>query len=87
MSVRKSAKKYLAPKSSLADRVIGKINRRPAFSFDDEKKLIEVSDKRADMGIWFTKKTFFFSFHWRISQKRGITFKRGTPSDMWYRRP
>lgn len=62
MSVRKSAKKYLAPKSSLADRVIGKINRRPAFSFNDEKKLIEVSDKRADMGIWFTKKTVFFRF-------------------------
>ncbi|KAJ8313213.1 hypothetical protein KUTeg_009235 [Tegillarca granosa] len=75
MSIRKAAKKYSVPKSSLADRVTGKVaegarwGRRPAFSFNDEKQLIEVSDKRAEMGIGFTKKTFF-SFCWRISQSK-----------------
>ncbi|KAJ8320112.1 hypothetical protein KUTeg_001699 [Tegillarca granosa] len=85
MSVRKAAKKYSVPKSSLADCVMGKVaegarwGRRPAFSSNDEKQLIESQTREPR---WKT----FFCFAGALAKARGITFKHGTPSDIWFRR-
>jgi hypothetical protein len=90
MSIRKAAEKYKVPKSSLSDRVTGKIaegarwGRQPIFNQEDETEMVDVAIKRADMGIGFSKPNFL-RFAGAVAKTKGIVLKSGIPSDMWWR--
>jgi len=64
MSVRRAAKEYNVPKSSLSDRVTGKVKhgatwgKKPKMSSTDEKALIEAATSRAARGLGFSKGNF-----------------------------
>ncbi|KAJ8310385.1 hypothetical protein KUTeg_012250 [Tegillarca granosa] len=63
LSIRESSKKYNVPKSSLSDRLMGKVQagskwgRRPLFSDQDEKEMIKCATDRAQWGIGFKDST------------------------------
>jgi hypothetical protein len=64
MGLRKAAKHYQIPKSTLSDRVAGKykMGSKPGWpqklSHDDEDKLINHAIERAKLGIGFSKQNF-----------------------------
>ena len=90
MSIRKAAEMFNIPKSTLADRVSGRIDvdaedgKKPMFKKEDEGKLVEYAEKRASLGIGFGKKTYL-RYAGQLAQKRGINFKNKIPSDKWWR--
>lgn len=90
-SLRKAAQKYEVPKSSLSDRVSGKVEidsvwgSKPKISIDDEVKLIESAKSRAEMGIGFTKHNFLRAAV-EVAKNKGVSFKGQKPSEMWWRR-
>ncbi|CAC5424929.1 unnamed protein product [Mytilus coruscus] len=57
MSIRKASEMFNIPKSTLADRVSGRIDvdaedgKKPMFNKEDEGKLVEYAVKRASLGI------------------------------------
>jgi hypothetical protein len=76
---------------TLFDRISGKIEMeslwgRPSqLSAEDETELIETTKSRAEKGIGFGKKSFL-KFVGVFADEKGIPFKTGSPSDMWWRR-
>ncbi|KAJ8321704.1 hypothetical protein KUTeg_000175 [Tegillarca granosa] len=82
LSIRESSKKYNVPKSSLSDRLTGKVQagskwgRRPLFSDQDEKEMIKCATDRAQWGIGFSKSNFI-RFAGAMADSKGIKMKRG----------
>ena len=91
MSVRKAAAKFNVPRSSLSDRVTGKVkpgstrSKKSRFSSNDEVALLKAATTRADKAVGFTKGTFL-RYVGIFAEQKGNAFKRGVPSDMWWRR-
>ena len=91
MSVRKASINFSVPKSTLFDRISGKIemeslwDRPSQLSAEDETELIEIAKSRAEKGIGFSKKSFL-KFVGVFADEKGIPFMTGSPSDMWWRR-
>lgn len=91
LSIRKAAEKYKVPKSSLSDRITGKIpegaswGKKPMFTENEESEMVDVAIKRANMGIGFSKPNFF-RFAGAVAKAKGVALKSGRPSDMWWRR-
>ena len=87
MSVRKAAEKFSVPKSTLSDRVTGRIEpgstwgKPSKLTKIDENKLIDTAIERAERGVGFTKKTFL-RYAGAFAAEKGHPFKKGTPSDM-----
>ncbi|XP_069122425.1 uncharacterized protein [Argopecten irradians] len=91
-STRKAAKTYSVPKSTLSDRVTGKVlegarmGKKKIFSDIEERELIACAKDRADMGIGFSKENFL-RFAGAYASKKAIKINGGAsrPSDMWWR--
>ncbi|XP_021363005.1 uncharacterized protein LOC110456536, partial [Mizuhopecten yessoensis] len=90
MGVRKAAKKYSVPRSTLSDRISGRIQegahwgKKALFSIEDEKEMIKCAVQRADMGIGFSKSNFL-RFAGSMANTRNISLRWAKPSDMWWR--
>jgi hypothetical protein len=90
MGLRKAAKHYQIPKSTLSDRVAGKYKmgskpgRPQKQSHDDEDKLINHAIERAKLGIGFSKQNFL-KCAGDLAIKRKHPFKNKSPSDKWWR--
>lgn len=91
ISVRKASIKFSVPKSTWFDKISGKIEmgsswgRSSQLSAEDETELIEAAKSRAEKGIGFSKKSFL-KFVGVFADQKSIPFKKGSPSDMWWRR-
>ena len=91
MSVRKAAAEFNVPKSSLSDRVTGRVKpgstwgKKSKLSSNDEVALLKAATTRADKGVGFTKGNFL-RYVGIFADQKGNAFKRGVPSDMWWRR-
>ncbi|KAJ8298116.1 hypothetical protein KUTeg_024647 [Tegillarca granosa] len=89
MSIRLAAAKYGVPKSSLGDRISGRVREDAVngkvsfFSSNDEKMLKETAEHRADLGIGYSKMNFFRAAG-ELTKNRGLAFKRGVPSEKWW---
>ena len=59
--------------------------RSSQLSAEDETERIEAAKSRAEKGIGFSKK-YFLKFVGVFADQKGIPFKKGSPSDMWWRR-
>lgn len=90
LSLRKAAEKYAVPKSSLNDRVRGKVGEfsvwgsKPKLAKLDEALLIDTAKSRSELGIGFSKHNFIRAAG-ELAKKRQINFKSSNPSDMWWR--
>jgi len=90
-AVRAASIEYGVPKSSLGDRVSGRVTegarlgKASFLSKQEETELIETAQKRAERGTGFSK-TNFLRFAGVLAQRNGKGFKQGKPSNMWYRR-
>jgi len=90
MSERKAAATYYVPRCTLQQRVSGKrdnkpkLGRKPAFQTDDENKLVDFACNRAQMGVGFGKRQFM-KYAADLAKKRQIKFRKGTPSEKWWR--
>ena len=64
MSIRKAAEMFGVPKSTLSDRVTGKVKpdstwgKNSHLTLTDEVELISAATNRADKGIGFSKRTY-----------------------------
>lgn len=91
LSIRKAAQKYAVPKSSLNDRVTGRVAEdgvwggSAKFTKEDEVFLAKTAKSRAELGIGFSKPNFLRAAG-ELAKSRGVTFKNGKPSEMWWRR-
>lgn len=89
-SVRAAAVKWAVPKSTLHDRVRGKVEQGsrpgppPKLSHEDERKLVDYAAKRASQGLGFGKKPFL-KYAGNLASKRHTPFKNQKPSDKWWR--
>ncbi|CAG2243836.1 unnamed protein product [Mytilus edulis] len=92
VSIRKAAEMFIIPKSTLADRVSGRIDvdaedgkkKKQCLRKRMREKLSEYAEKRASLGIGFGKKTYL-RYAGQLTQKKGINFKNKIPSDKWWR--
>ncbi|KAJ8321557.1 hypothetical protein KUTeg_000888 [Tegillarca granosa] len=79
--VRKAAKMYSVPRSTLHDRISGRVEENakwggaPVLPADDELKLVENAKQRASLGIGFTKYNFLRCAS-ELAKFRGIHFKK-----------
>jgi len=64
LSQRKASVTYSVPRATLQQRVNGnrdikpKLGRKPAFTAEDETKLVDFACNRAQMGVGFGKEQF-----------------------------
>ncbi|XP_052281215.1 uncharacterized protein LOC127878723 [Dreissena polymorpha] len=90
MSVRRAAEQFNVPKSTLSDRLTGKVKvdsvwgKKPRLSAVDEGALISAATARADKGLGFSKSNFM-RFVGVFADENGKSFENGRPSDMWWR--
>ena len=90
LSVRGAANKYCVPRSSLFDRVKGNVvegccwGKAPQLEASEEQKLIDYATRRSDMGLGFSKKNFK-RYAGDLANKHGVPFKKGVPSEKWWR--
>ncbi|KAJ8301784.1 hypothetical protein KUTeg_020771 [Tegillarca granosa] len=81
LSVRLSVANYGLPKSSLGDRLSGRVReeaingKAPLLSPNDEKLLKETAEHRADLGIAFSKMNFFRAAG-ALAKKEGYPSKK-----------
>lgn len=91
LSIRKAAAKYKVPKSTISDRLTGKVTdgskwgSKRVLSGTDENQMIDCAINRSQMGIGFSKSNFL-RFAGAMAESRGLRFKHGKPFDMWWRR-
>ena len=89
MSQRTASKQFNVPRSTLQDRLSGRIEPgvRPGhptkFSKTQEEKLIDYACNRASLGIGFGKRQFL-RYAASYAKKYGVNFKGGTPSHKWW---
>ncbi len=82
LSIRKAAEKHQVPKSSLNDRVTGKVEEGNSwgasakFLDNDETFLADTAKSRAELGIGFTKPNFMRAAG-ELAKSRGISLKMG----------
>ena len=90
MSLRKASAEFGVPKSTLSDRVTGRVKpgsvwgKKTKLSTADESALLKAATTRAQKGIGFSKGTFL-RYVGVFAEERGLNFKRNKPSDMWWR--
>lgn len=58
---------------------------KPVLSGTDENQMIDFAIHRSQMGIGFSKSNCL-RFAGAMAESRGLKFKHGKPSDMWWRR-
>ena len=91
MSQREASEAFKVPRSSLQDRLAGKsssetkIGRPPILNEEHERKLADLACNRASLGTGFGKQQFM-NYVGNYSKKKQIFFKKGKPSDHWWRR-
>ena len=94
-SVRKASDVYNVPRSSLQRRlsfcsaneerpIKPKLGRKASFAKEDELKLVDFACNRAQMGVGIGKRQFM-KFAADLARKRKVSFKKGTPSEKWWR--
>lgn len=89
-SVRKTAISFSVPRTTLRDRLSGRISvdakpgRKPHLDSSLENKLIDYATNRAKMGIGFGKSQFL-KYAGKLAKKHKRGFKRETPSNRWWR--
>jgi len=90
MSQRHAVSVYHVPRSTLQDRIKNgtqvkpKLGRKPRLSLEDKHKLVDYACNRAQLGIGFGKKQFL-QYAGDLARKRKVSFKRGKPSQKWWR--
>ena len=90
-SIRNAAKMHGVPRSSLSDRITGKVEhgaiwgKQPILSKEDEAILVETAEQRAEQGVGLTKRTVL-KYASLLAEKRSKGFKKSRPSQMWWRR-
>ena len=90
MSVRKAAVMFSVPRSTLRDRLSGRVavgakpGRKPLLDSNLEEKLIDYASNRAKMGIGFGKAQFL-QYAGSLAKKHKTSFMKGTPSNRWWR--
>lgn len=88
-SVRKAALLFNVPRSTLRDRLSGKIavgakpGRKPLLNVTLEQKLIDYASNRAKLGIGFGK-TQFLHYAGSLARKYNVRFKNGVPTNRWW---
>ena len=89
-SVRKAAVMFSVPRSTLRDRLSGRVEigakpgRKPLLDAALEEKLIDYASNRAKMGIGFGKAQFL-KYAGSLAKKHKTSFKKGMPSNRWWR--
>ena len=90
MAVRQAAKKYSVPRSSLQDRVKGRVKegavwgKRSKLGQKLEQNLVRIAEERAEMGVVFSKKNFM-TYVGKMGKQVGCGFKHDKPSEKWWR--
>ena len=90
ISERAAARQFNVPKTTLHDRLSGKIKmgakpgKPPSLTKEQETKLVDYACNRAALGIGFGKQQFI-KYTAEYARKYKIKFKNGTPSDKWWR--
>jgi len=89
-SIRAAAKKYNIPRGTIQDRLHNrvengaKLGRPTQLAAEDEQKLVDFAGNRAALGIGCNKKSFM-KFAGDLARKRSSKFKKGSPSEKWWR--
>ena len=87
-SIRNAAKMHGVPRSSLWDRITGKVEhgaicgKQPILSKEDEAFLVETAEQRAEQEVGLTKRTVL-KYASLLAEKRSKGFKKSRPSQMW----
>ena len=89
MSQREAAKQFSVPRATLQKIVSGRTEvgmklGKKAVMGNLETKLVDYAVNRAALGVGFGKKEFL-NYTSKLAKKHNITFKRGRPSDKWWR--
>ncbi|XP_041363761.1 uncharacterized protein LOC121379282 [Gigantopelta aegis] len=93
MSIRKASNMYDVPRSSLMDRVSGRVDEscspgRPTTAdYDLERKLVDYACNLAEMGVGISIKVFL-EHAGSLMKKHGLNvsrFKNGIPGEKWWR--
>jgi helix-turn-helix, Psq domain/DDE superfamily endonuclease len=90
-SVRKACVLFGVPRSTLRDRLSGRIapgskpGRKPLLDRSQESKLLDYAGNRAELGIGFGKSQFL-QYASQLAKKYGVKFggKKGYPSQKWW---
>ena len=90
-SVRKACVLFGVPRSTLRDRLSGRIalgskpGRKPLLDQSQESKLLDYAGNRAQLGIGFGKSQFL-QYAAQLAKKYGVRFggKKGHPSQKWW---
>ena len=89
LSVRRAAKQYEVPRTTLRDRLDGRVDlnakpgRKALLSDTEEKKLIDYASYRAQLGIGFGKNSFL-KYAANLAKKYRKPFKNSYPSNRWW---
>jgi len=80
---------FNVPRATLQTRLNGKVSldakpgRMSRFTYQQERKLVDYSCNRADMGVRFGKKQFLL-YAGQYAKKYGAKFQGGKPSNKWW---